>query len=1362
MSKHSRRWNGSNSRNNSRNRGTPFSTNNMMNDQYLYQHQFYFNNPNATTNSNSNNQTYFHQNFTNNNAYFDNSNQEFRINNSNTNMIDHTSALNPTYYSPIPSAPPTPFDPSYGATLLPSHLLMGSPFVSTPNIHSFPYSATSISSTPTRKSFSRKNSNSNSISNSNSSSMSNLNLNSKYDNYPIPPVPILKNPPLNNQNIRNSRNNSNRIRNNHIINRKLLKDDNSYRISQQTFKENPMIIEKPKYSSVIDINKLLEIPLVVSYKILPKGTDEFRTRSLLLENINQSIDTRTLVKNFINFGPIESVYLIKLNPGSKYNSILLSFVSREICLDFYNNVLQRLMEFKTELSSKSLTLSFVILKYEFTDYNHPINEHASDNGDESSSSNKNLKIDTIKEEEEDEEETDGEEIVIEDIRNDLNKENFPLTFASALQSDLVKRGATRSLLLKFNGVVSKDQLINEKLNLFINNNLNNRYILESISLVNIENNTKNNKNTIGDDNEDQIEDTPISKFGNNYCLLTFSNILMAIEAFDYFKAKLNELNIFDCFFVSKTNYHKNSENSKSTISHSTPSSKISSIVNLPNEINNNNKSNVPITSLNSDNDKSNVSISNDNISNDNTSNDNNNSNDNPINNNDITIRNKSRKNSNVTVHELSMDQEIEILNEKLKNIDLKDNELIISAKIYNQPIVEEFDQDLENISITNLSNSNYLLLNQQPFEFNMNMNMTMNMNMNMNMNVNMNMNMNMNMLPPQSMPMPMFAGNFDMIDPMDPQRSRQPSVLFTATQQPQQPQQQQPQQQGTHNNLTQTLENHFNTSTELSAVLGGGPGNRTVYIGNINPRSKPEDLCNVVRGGILQKIVFLRDKHICFVTFIEATNAAQFFANAYIDPIVLHGNILKVGWGNHSGPLPKSISLAVTIGANRNVYVSLPEFAFKDKFINNPDYEKYHEIYKLPNELQLRKDFSQYGEIEQINYLNDGHCCWINFMNINSAITLVEEVNEDDGIRFHNKFDGRYNGLIIGYGKDRCGNVNKNLVATKNSKFFKKVKKPAYQIKLKKIEEERRLQEENNLRNNNKLSNNSQIRKPAVNLESLGITFESSETDTTINTTNNDIDTPEDTQKLTSPATSFDDDHKVDPASLEALGIITTSATVAVTKNIDPSQINTDTSNHEDDETSSTDNAIEQFSNENEDEELDSQSSDDLSDVELIIGSGDNSDALTLENIDNQKLKKNKNKHNKRKVHRSHNQKILQSNQVPVLNQYPPMASSTLTRTYRKTKLKPKNDNPKFITSDTEDEILSQLPDEVLDEKNPFRGPRNKNKNRNTRKTIPGSDVMSQYLTQLQHSTFMYAANILGVSAEDNNITYGDDGEPLN
>lgn len=43
--------------------------------------------------------------------------------------------------------------------------------------------------------------------------------------------------------------------------------------------------------------------------------------------------------------------------------------------------------------------------------------------------------------------------------------------------------------------------------------------------------------------------------------------------------------------------------------------------------------------------------------------------------------------------------------------------------------------------------------------------------------------------------------------------------------------------------------------------------NRTVYLGNIHPETTTEDLCNAVRGGVLQSVRYMQDKHIAVGVF---------------------------------------------------------------------------------------------------------------------------------------------------------------------------------------------------------------------------------------------------------------------------------------------------------------------------------------------------------------------------------------------------------------------------------------------------------------------------------------------------------------
>ncbi|KAI1976413.1 hypothetical protein LOZ51_006443 [Ophidiomyces ophidiicola] len=184
------------------------------------------------------------------------------------------------------------------------------------------------------------------------------------------------------------------------------------------------------------------------------------------------------------------------------------------------------------------------------------------------------------------------------------------------------------------------------------------------------------------------------------------------------------------------------------------------------------------------------------------------------------------------------------------------------------------------------------------------------------------------------------------------------------------------------------------------ATAAGGVnnlGNRTVYLGNIHPETTIEEICNVVRGGLLHHIRYIPDKHICFVTFIDPTSAASFYALSNLQGLMIHNRRLKIGWGKHSGALPPAIALAVSGGASRNVYIgNLDESWSEDR---------------------LRQDFSTYGEIELVNTLREKSCAFVNFTNIANAIKAIE------GMRGREE----YKRFKINFGKDRCGNPPRQL-----------------------------------------------------------------------------------------------------------------------------------------------------------------------------------------------------------------------------------------------------------------------------------------------------------------------------------------------
>lgn len=202
-------------------------------------------------------------------------------------------------------------------------------------------------------------------------------------------------------------------------------------------------------------------------------------------------------------------------------------------------------------------------------------------------------------------------------------------------------------------------------------------------------------------------------------------------------------------------------------------------------------------------------------------------------------------------------------------------------------------------------------------------------------------------------------------------------------------------------------------AAQIATHAGGANnlGNRTVYLGNLHQDSSIEEICNVVRGGLLQSIRFLKERHVCFITFIDPIAAAQFFAMCQLHGLTIHNRRIKVGWGKHSGPLSNALSLAVSNGASRNIYVG-----------NIVDFEYF-------NHDKLRHDFSNFGDIEQINYLQEKNCAFINFVNISNAIKAI------DGIKSFQD----YKSLKINFGKDRCGNLPRQFQQQNytNQQYFK-------------------------------------------------------------------------------------------------------------------------------------------------------------------------------------------------------------------------------------------------------------------------------------------------------------------------------------
>jgi RNA recognition motif-containing protein len=186
----------------------------------------------------------------------------------------------------------------------------------------------------------------------------------------------------------------------------------------------------------------------------------------------------------------------------------------------------------------------------------------------------------------------------------------------------------------------------------------------------------------------------------------------------------------------------------------------------------------------------------------------------------------------------------------------------------------------------------------------------------------------------------------------------------------------------------------FSPADALQSMAGPQGLNRTVYLGNIHPETTTEDLCNAIRGGVLQSIRYMQDKHIAFVTFVDPAAAFTFYQVASYQGLTLNNRRLKMGWGKNSGPLAPTLALAVHSGATRNVYIG-----------NVEDFETF-------TDERLKRDFGEFGDIELINFLKEKNCAFVNFTNISNAIKAI------DGVK--NKPE--YASLRVAHGKDRCAN----------------------------------------------------------------------------------------------------------------------------------------------------------------------------------------------------------------------------------------------------------------------------------------------------------------------------------------------------
>lgn len=168
---------------------------------------------------------------------------------------------------------------------------------------------------------------------------------------------------------------------------------------------------------------------------------------------------------------------------------------------------------------------------------------------------------------------------------------------------------------------------------------------------------------------------------------------------------------------------------------------------------------------------------------------------------------------------------------------------------------------------------------------------------------------------------------------------------------------------------------------------------RTIYLGGIPTDTTAEQICNVIRGGGLEKLRILLNRRSAFVTFIEEEAAQAFlnFVNRYPGLISIGGISIKVASSPPSA-LPHSTRRALSFGATRVIYLSNIE-------LTGMQVE------------DLRTAFEVYGQIERVTLIRRPRdSAFISFYSIEEAVKAMIGIKRNPLFR----------NCQIEYGRDRC------------------------------------------------------------------------------------------------------------------------------------------------------------------------------------------------------------------------------------------------------------------------------------------------------------------------------------------------------
>lgn len=189
---------------------------------------------------------------------------------------------------------------------------------------------------------------------------------------------------------------------------------------------------------------------------------------------------------------------------------------------------------------------------------------------------------------------------------------------------------------------------------------------------------------------------------------------------------------------------------------------------------------------------------------------------------------------------------------------------------------------------------------------------------------------------------------------------------------------------------------------------------RVIYIGNIPEGTITSDIINVVRGGMIDSIKLMPEKHCCFLRFVDTHGAAIFYNSvAYNNGIEVNGTPLKVGWGKTSASIPTNLASAISHGATRTIYLgNLPDGVEKER---------------------LAQDFAIYGPVECVSVSPEKRCAFVSFDNICDAAKAVTAIRSAPS----------WAAFKVNFSKDKCDRDINGLKSPNNAFELSEITNPA-------------------------------------------------------------------------------------------------------------------------------------------------------------------------------------------------------------------------------------------------------------------------------------------------------------------------------